>query len=235
MTPAQARRDRRALLKEIAKDERLRARQHLLALKDAIQDARAAHRQSLVHAKESCRSARLNARRGASELRARLLLELRAAVAAERHAAHLTCAQGRKLASEAKERRSKTKLELAAERQFRREIKRIERSNRARRSEIVKASRKERGAESDDTVRGNIPPELVALFERVKGRIKAGDRWTRTEAFLHYAEEHPREVLASIEDESEAKLADLERQYRDAQRASRAPVRVDVYAEEAPF
>ncbi len=45
-------------------------------------------------------------------------------------------------------------------------------------------ARIERQAESDDEVRSNIPPELVALFERVKRGIKASPRMSRTEAFL---------------------------------------------------
>ena len=41
---------------------------------------------------------------------------------------------------------------------------------------------------------------------------------TRTEAFLHYAEEHPDEVLRSIEDKSDAVLRELEAQERAARR-----------------
>jgi hypothetical protein len=52
-------------------------------------------------------------------------------------------------------------------------------------------TRIERQAESDDEVRGNVRPELVALFERVMRSIKASPRTSRTEASLHYAEKHP--------------------------------------------
>jgi hypothetical protein len=52
-------------------------------------------------------------------------------------------------------------------------------------------TRIERRAESDDEVRSNLPADLVALFERVKGGIKASPRMSRTEVFLQYAEEHP--------------------------------------------
>ena len=91
-------------------------------------------------------------------------------------------------------------------------------------------------AESDDTVRGNIPPELVALFDRVKSRIKGSDRMSRTEAFLHYAEEHEGEVLQSIEDKTDAMLRELEAQARKARRGIRkapAPPRPAAYAVEA--
>jgi len=236
MTPAQGRRQRRELMREIAREHKRQAREHLLALRDAIRDARAAHQQSLRHAVESCRTARLNARRGASELRARLLLELKVAVAAERQAARQSCKEGRALAAGHKERHHRTRLELAAERQFRREMRQIERSNRARRKELTSGRRRgEAQSESDGEVRGNIPPELVALFERVKRSIRGGERQTRTEAFLHYAEEHPREVLVSIEDESEVRLRDLEKQAAGAERAMRAPPSRRMLEAEVPF
>lgn len=114
-------------------------------------------------------------------------------------------------------------------------MRRIERGNRQRRAELIRASHKERQSESDDEVRGNIPPELVALFERVKGRIKGSDRMTRTEAFLHYAEEHPREVLLSIEDKTEAVIRDLERQAAKAEREARRTLSPRALEEEVPF
>lgn len=222
-------------MKEIAREHRRQQKEHLRALKRAIVDARAAHTQSLRHAKESCRAARLDARRRASELRARLLLELRVAVAAERQAARSSCASMRSDAKEHKEKHLRARAELAAERLFRRQMRQIERSNRERRREIVRAGARVRESESDDEVRGNIPPELVALFERVKGRIRGGDRRTRTEAFLHYAEENPREVLASIEDESEAQLRDLQRQALAAEKALKRPLSRAHLDTEVPF
>jgi hypothetical protein len=235
MTPAQARKQRRELMREIALEHRRQARQHLAALKHAIRDTRASHKQAIRHAVMSCRSARLDARRRASELRARLLLELRVAVSAERQAARASCSSLKGEAKGHKEASHRARAELAAERQFRREMRQIERSNRARRLEITRSSRRERETESDDEVRGNIPPELVVLFERVKGRIKASDRMTRTEAFLHYAEEHPREVLVSIEDESETRLGELEKQAAAAERALKRPLSRKELEAEVPF
>ena len=62
--------------------------------------------------------------------------------------------------------------------------------------------------ESDDEVRANIPPELRALWERTKGRLRGSARRSRTEAFLEYAEAHPDEAIEAIdvpdEDELEA-------------------------------
>jgi hypothetical protein len=59
----------------------------------------------------------------------------------------------------------------------------------------------------------------VPLFEKVKRGIKASPRMSRTEAFLQYAEENPHEVLQVIEEENEAKLRQLEKEHREAERA----------------
>jgi hypothetical protein len=67
------------------------------------------------------------------------------------------------------------------------------------------------------------PPELVALFERVKRGIKASPRMSRTEAFLHYAEENPDEVLAAVDDKTDALIRELEAQHREARRSLRGP------------
>jgi hypothetical protein len=37
--------------------------------------------------------------------------------------------------------------------------------------EFKRTTKTERRGESDDEVRGNIPPEFVSLFERVKSRV----------------------------------------------------------------
>ena len=51
---------------------------------------------------------------------------------------------------------------------------------------------------------------------------------------LHYAEEHPDEVLAVIEDKTEAIVRELERQEREASRALKRRVPREVFAE-VPF
>ena len=89
--------------------------------------------------------------------------------------------------------------------------------------EAPRVTRIERQAESDDEVRSNIPPELVALFERVKRGIKASPRMSRTEAFLHYAEENPDDVLVATEDKTDALIRELEAQYSEARRSLRRP------------
>jgi CBS-domain-containing membrane protein len=62
---------------------------------------------------------------------------------------------------------------------------------------------------------------------------------TRTGAFLHYAEEHPGEVLDVTEDKTEALIRELEQQHRETLRAPRSVMRragpVPRQSEAAPF
>jgi hypothetical protein len=51
---------------------------------------------------------------------------------------------------------------------------------------------------------------------------------------LEYAESHPAEVLAGMEDQTEALIRDLERRERGARRALKRPVSRDVYPD-VPF
>jgi hypothetical protein len=119
-------------------------------------------------------------------------------------------------------------------------LRRIEAANRQRRREGPGITRLKRQGESDDEVRANVPPDLVALFERVKRSIKASPRMSRTEAFLKYDEEHPSEVLEAIDDKTDALIRELERKEREAARAlRRGPPRPPRYTpeqlEEVPF
>ena len=239
MTPAQGRAQRKALMRDIAKEERKKQRAHLAGLKEAIREARRGRRTALVETKASCRAARREVRARVKAMRAEALAELRAAVALEKANAKSTCAAGKALAKDLGSTHARARHELQTERAYRAEMRRIESGNKERRRDIVHprgARARELRGESDDTVRGNIPPELVALFERVKGKIKGSDRMSRTEAFLHYAEEHDREVLETIEDRTDAMLRELEAKERAAHKALKRPIararaRTDVYAE----
>lgn len=135
-------------------------------------------------------------------------------LAAARAEARKTCdtdlARARRLRDDA----ARARAELDAERKHQQAMKRIEAGNVARVKEARRASSRERRQESDDEVRGNIPPELLYLFERVKRQIKGSAHMSRTEAFLHYAEDHPDEELAALEDRTDALIAELEARER---------------------
>ena len=242
MTPAEGKRQRAALMKSIAREERKKQSGRLRELKGAIRDARGQRRLAMREARQACRRGRLEARERVREMRRRALAELAAAVAAERQAAKAECAAGLSYAKDRGDKHARARHELATERAFRAEMRRIERGNKERRKELARPLARgraaaERRGESDDEVRGNIPPELAALFERVKAGIRGTDRETRTEAFLRYAEENPGEVLESIEHESDARLRALEHEHQElarARAAARGPARARARRPPAP-
>ncbi len=67
----------------------------------------------------------------------------------------------------------------------------------------------ERRQESDDTVRSNLPADMVRVFDRVRRHIKGGPRTTRTEAFFQWAEENPGEVFELMQHDADRYLAQL--------------------------
>ena len=212
--------DKKKLWREIDRDERRKKREKLAELRTQIRAARVQRKVAMKSAVERCRSERLAARERARALRIRGLAELREAARLERASARDACATGKGEAKNmgAVERR---RTELAAEAKFQAELRRMERGSRARRREHPHATYVERRSESDDEVRANLSPDLVPLFERVKRGIKRSPRMTRTEALLKYAEEHPNEVLAVIDDKTEALVRALERQEREARGSAR--------------
>lgn len=210
--------DKKKLWREIERDERVKARARLVDLRSRLKDARASRKQAIRDAVDRCRSERLAARERARALRVRALAELREAVRLEREAARESCTLAKK-AARGKDEIERRRAELAAEAAYQADLRRIERANAKRRREHPHATYIERRSESDDEVRGNIPKEMVALFERVKRGIKGTPRMTRTEAFLKYAEEHPDEILAAVEDQTDALVRELEQRASEEERA----------------
>jgi len=222
LTAAEARRQRQALMRDIAREERRKKREELRSLVRALKEARTARRVALSEAKTACRTGRQLAQEQVRELRTRALAELRETLRSERAQARATCDAGLATARGLRSETERARAALVAEKRFRKDMRRIERGNRERRTQLrAGASARERSAEADDEVRGNLPPELLPLFERVKRNIKAGPRVSRLESFLRYAEEHPDEVLVSIEDETDQLVRDLEKKERAAARALR--------------
>lgn len=220
-TAAQARADRKELLRQINRDHRKQAREKIASLREHLRAARWRRKTALRDAKERCRAERIAARERARALRLRVLEELRETLRAERSAARQACTVRLGEARGIKDDIARARAEYLAERQYQADLRRIERGNRQRRKEAHGSTRIERKSESDDEVRANIPPELVALFERVKRGIKASPRMSRTEAFLKYVEENPHEYLEAIEDKTEAMIRDLEAQHHEARRSLR--------------
>ena len=217
--PAAKALDKKWLSKELARDNRRKAREKLAELRVSLRAAREARKGSIRRAKERCRTERLAARERARALRLRGLAELREAARLERQTAREACTVS-KSAARKKDDVERRRAELAAEAKYQADLRRIERSSASRRREHRHATYIERRAESDDEVRANIPADLVGLFERVRRSIKASPRMSRTEAFLQYAEEHPEELLDGIEDKTEALIRELQERERKELRSA---------------
>ena len=223
MTPAQAKKNRAALWREIAREERRAAREKLAALRAELSNARAARRGSMTRARAECRQARRRAREQARELRARVAAELRDSLKSMRGHARAQCSADLGAARALADRALRARAAVVAERAYRAEMRRIEGYERQRkREERGKFATVRRISESDDTVSANVPPEMLSLWERVKGRIRGTDWMTRTEAFLAYAHDHPGEILEAQEDQADVLVRELEEREKQMERELRA-------------
>jgi len=183
-TRAEGRRQRREIMRQIAREHRREQRETLTRLRHELGDARAMRSAALRQAKERCRADRLAARARARELRAKLMHELREAVRRERAGALTECKRGLEEARAISDRVARARAELEAERRYRREMRRIEQGNRQRLKETKRASGAERRGESDEEVAVNVPPELLPVWNRVKRSIRGSERMSRLEIFL---------------------------------------------------
>ena len=209
MTPAQAKRQRAELLRAVKVEEKRKDRARLVALRGRARALRKAQAAAIVEARRTCAARR----RAVPTLR-----EAAAMLRAARAEARATCDAGLAKARKMKSEAARAKAEREAEAAHQRAMRLIERHAKERETgrgpRLAKA--RVRREESDDEVRHNIPPELAFLFERVKRQIKGSARRTRTEEFLEYAETHPDEELAALEDKTDALIRELEARERRA-------------------
>jgi hypothetical protein len=192
--------DKRRLRREIERERRARVKARLAELRQQIKEARAKRQERLGIIRDQCR--------------------------AERKALTVSCAtrrlEARQAASDAVLQRRKAIGDVHGE-------ERIIREADSRVRKMRGSSSRDRRAESDDEVRGNLPPELVPVFDSVRRGIKGTVRKSRTESFLQWAEENPGDVLAMQSDradrEVEQLIAELEREQRaEGRRRRRAAV-----------
>jgi hypothetical protein len=228
LSTAEGKRQRRELDKLRAREFRKAQRAELASLRQAVRDAKRNRKGAMTEARAACRRGRVEVRGRIKEIIAEEKKRLAQVVTNMRVTAKMTCQNAIEHAKGLRSSHEKARGKLLAEREYRRSLKQIEAHNRGRRRELKAASSRERRQESDDEVRANIPPELAALFDRVGGRIKGSSRMSRTEAFLHYAEEHPGEVLESIDDITERVVRGLEAREKEARRALRRAVPRDL-------
>lgn len=198
------------LQKELAGYLREKDRAALSLLRAQIKVARIERTHMLRAARGSCRTARAElverqkGERGAFVDRQR----------GERIAERVACASGKD-----KARAGGAGLELAARRDLA-EAKNVTRRSKSA-AAAVRSTARERSQEDDDQVRGNLPPELRPVFDKVGKRIKATGKKSRTEAFLDWAEENPEEILAVQQAKADQELKALLKQSREAGRTVR--------------
>lgn len=181
----------------------------LIELRQAIKDARSRRTAAMRSTVSSCRRWRKEAAERVKRLRLEELAKLRAESAQLRQAARNQC-QARKARIGAAGGRLivQRNATLREERELQAQLKRLAQHARARVGKHATKA-KERRSESDDYVRGNLPPELQPVWDRVKRTIKDGPRTTRTEAFLEWAAENPGDVLEHQEHVTDREVARL--------------------------
>ncbi len=229
----ESKRDRTELHRAIALDLRTKARAKLRDLKERAREATRERRRMKASAASAC----AEGRRAAKDRRAFALAEL-AAAKNDRKAARGACAARTGQAKEALGAVRLARSDFRTEKAYQAELRRIERGNRQTLKERAASrapTKKERRGESDGAVLANIPSEFVPLWERVKSKIGASDRQSRTEAFLAYAHDHEREVIAALEDDGDRTMRDLLRERDAAQSFVRKSRYTEADLEEAPF
>lgn len=199
-----------AVLRKMRADMlRQQDRVKLEQLTQALKSARARRKAALQATVRSCRGWRQHAAARIKERRREELERLKLEAAELRHAAKSRC-QSRRAKIRATGGRvvARKAASLREERELQAQLKRLAKDA-SMKAARHKASSKERRAESDDYVRGNLPAELVGVFEQVKGKIAGSARRTRTEAFLEWVEEHPEDVLRHQEHAADREVAAL--------------------------
>lgn len=220
LTLAQSKANKKAILKDIERDQRRKDRELLRNLREQITTAKAHLREERTKAVQRCRQERQSLKERLKQKRAALMAQLRENEQAARLAARGSCSLNKqKVTAEAREALNK----LESERKER--LSTIRLLRRATGKKQSYSTAKERRQESDDEVRSNLPADLLPLFEKVRGKIKGSAKKSRSEAFLEYAESHPSEVLEAQENEAESSLNDLIAQYYKQEKEIKSPRR----------
>jgi hypothetical protein len=197
------------LAKFRAKKLRDEDRAAVLKLREGIKRARKRRSEAMKKAVAKCRRVRLAVRAKIDAYQLEVRARLKAEVAALRGAARNRCQLRRyRIRQAGGGVVAKRRAELAETRRLRAQLQRLEHHAKAKRAKLAPTS-KERREESDDHVRGNLPRELVGVFDAVRKNIKGGPRRTRTEAFLEWAEEHPEDVLMHQQHDTDREVARL--------------------------
>lgn len=200
--------NRKKIRRELAADTRRRVRARLAELRQKIRDLRGARKERIAFVREMYRSLRLEERERTRAKREELRRQ-RAELASKSRE------ERARLVAEYREKRAAIPRELAEERaELERQIRELKEGARDDRrldaaiAEMERDTRTpaERRAEAEDEVRANLPAELLPVWEKVKGKIRATRRTTLTEAFLHWVHDHSADVAEIIDSEGAASL-----------------------------
>lgn len=217
---------------ELAGYLRDKDRAELQLLRSRIKLARVQRVQMIRDARQACRTAR-------AELVERQRGEREAFVTrqrGERIAERAACAAGKDQARE---------TGSGLEHKSRSELREAKTQLRVERRSAIRPARstaRERLQEDDDAVRGNLPPELRPVFDKVRRKVKATGKKSRTEAFLDWAEENPDEILIVQQEAADKELKgmlkqqrELGRTVRDAKRYKLPPDELEKLLAAVPF
>jgi hypothetical protein len=207
--------------REVERFDRGQRRRRIATLAKLHAEARSVHRSRRRRARLACGMGRLALRDYQRAERVRLRAEqraqrerLRARLEGERRQARENCALAQLSARQVSGVEGRA-LALSAARSEQAETARIAKIWRSSRASKRGAVSVARIAQSDEAVARDIPPELVPVFERVKGSIRGGPRMSRTEAFLHWIHDNPEEAVAI---QSEAAERDVDRLWSQLER-----------------
>lgn len=217
--------------RQLAAEQKKAARAERARLTARIRELEQRRREATKRVRDQCKAARVRLRQRIKDFRARERERINAEVGAMRKEARARCKarleRVKKIATTERERRKRAKAEEVKLQRL------LERAERHKAREHARSRKAERRQESDDEVRQNIPAELVPIFDRVRRHIRGTPKLSRTEAFMHWAEENPGEVVAMRDAAMEAELnrllkekARLDRQ--EAKRRARAKDDEDV-------
>ncbi|UCC72339.1 MAG: hypothetical protein JSV86_18525 [Gemmatimonadota bacterium] len=204
--------------REIARAHRAAERKKLAELRARVRRAKAARREALRQVVARGKATRRRMRGRWKALRAAARERINREIATERE--QMRARHNRRkerIRAEHTQKISKAQALLAEERRWQREQRSF--AKRASAKERARRTAAEARAESDDRVEANLAtaPELVPVWRKVKRRIAARPRMSRTEAFLHWVEENPDEVLTIRADYDDREIAKMAKEYEDAQ------------------
>jgi hypothetical protein len=218
-------------LKKLAREAQ---RQKLARLRADVREASQQRRTARGRARRACSGARVRARAWIADARAQLRKqidkmrgELRSRIDARRAAVKACCTDDRKAVRAQADAHVKAAREALEA--LRNEHKR-ERTWTRPDTKQAPTPRKVAKAESDHAVEVNLGPDELIVWHRVKSKIHATPRMSRTEAFAHWMHDHSGEVARLLEEDADRGYREaLKREKRERaemKQAMRSPVKM---------